>query len=237
MKYCSVVIPVFNEEKNVLPVFNEIVSYFSPENKYEYRLKEMIWVNDGSQDSTLECINKLKRQYEFVKVVSISHLGFGETLAKGLRAARFELIIYMDGDGQFHFDECFPILINKIPQSSYFIISGKRFRRKDPFSRRILSFIGNNLLRLVNLNVTDIDCGFKIYSKTLLDQIEINSKTFFIHTEIYAQTIKKEGLIKEIEIPHYRRREGKSHILSLKIFIQAATECIKFFRNLGFNLV
>src|SRR4030042_6922029 len=138
MKNLSIIIPVFNEAKNVEKVFQEIVDVCEPEG-YEY---EIIFIDDGSTDGTYEILKRLSP----IKII-VMRKNFGQTAAidAGIKQARNEYIITMDGDLQ-NDPKDIPRLIRHLEEHHLDIVSGWRDHRMDTASKRFASR-GANLLR------------------------------------------------------------------------------------------
>ena len=152
----SIVVPVFNEEGNVEGLHSEIVAICNEMN-YEY---EVIFINDGSDDKTVENIKKLSP----VKLIDLRK-NFGQTAAMdaGIKAAQHPLIVTMDGDRQNDPTDI-PKLINHLVENDLDVVSGWRKNRKDSFMKHFVSR-GANQIRGVLLNdgIHDSGCSLKVY--------------------------------------------------------------------------
>jgi len=162
----SVVIPVLNEEGNVAELHSDIVALCAREG-YEF---EVIFVNDGSTDRTVEIIKSLKP----VKLIDLRK-NFGQTAAMdaGIKAAQFPLIVTMDGDRQNDPNDI-PVLLNHLHENDLDVVSGWRKNRKDSFMKHFVSR-GANQIRGVLLNdgIHDSGCSLKVYKKECFDGISL----------------------------------------------------------------
>ena len=154
----SIFFPFWNEEKNIEKVIKKAIPIAQKlSNKWE-----IIMVDDGSSDKTLDIAKKLEKENSNLVVVSHKkNRGYGAALKSGFEKAKYKYIIFNDGDGQFDFSESMR-LIDKIGGAD--IVIGFRKKRLDNPFRHILM----NLLKIWDLlffgfNFKDIDCGFKLF--------------------------------------------------------------------------
>ena len=211
-KDISVVFPAFNEAENIEACI--IVAYAIL--KELIRDFEIIIVNDGSTDGTEEICDELAKRLDKVRVISkSSNEGYGVALRDGFKTARFDLVFFSDADRQFDIINLRDLL-KHIGQ--YDIVIGFRRNRQDAFKRKFLSWGYNILVGLLfNLNVTDIDCAFKLFKKKIFDRITIESERFFVNTEILAKAKAEKCSMKEVGVSHFPRYEGESKVGFLDI--------------------
>ena len=200
MKTLSIVIPVFNEAKNVEKVHQEIVDVCETEG-YDY---EIIFIDDGSTDATIDILKRLSP----VKVI-VMRKNFGQTAAMdaGIKHAQYEYIITMDGDLQ-NDPKDIPRLIRHLEENHLDIVSGWRDQRKDKISKRFASR-GANLLRTLLLKdeIHDSGCSLKIYKKKCFDHISLYGE---MHRFIPAILKIKGFKIGEIIVNHRPRIAGET---------------------------
>lgn len=218
----SLFFPAFNEAGNIkrtieraLPVLKEIAKEF-----------EIIVVDDGSVDGTETVVKELMKKEQRIKLVRHQkNLGYGAALISGFKNAKYELIAYNDGDGQFDFSEIKKFL-EKIKSCD--LIIGFRKKRADPPLRLILQFFLKIwALGFFGLKFKDIDCGFKLIKKEALEKIwPLKSQGAMISTEILYKA-KKVGLkVGEVPVSHYPRKVGKQTGGNLRIILKAVKETI-----------
>ncbi len=197
--FISVVIPVYNEQESVLPLFLEIKKALTDIDKGF----EIIFVNDGSTDNTVEELKKLKP----VKIISFRK-NFGQTAAldAGIKSARGEIIVTMDGDGQNDPADIFA-LIQEL-EKGYDVVSGWRWNRKDPFNKRVMSRVANFLRSFfIKDNIQDSGCSLKAYRKECFENLDLYGE---IHRFIPA-ILRWQGFkIGEIKVNHRPRKKGKT---------------------------
>jgi len=211
-KDISVVFPAFNEEQNLeicviiaRAILKELVRDF-----------EIIIVNDGSTDETSAVCRSLENKFTEVRIISkAQNEGYGFALRDGFALARYDLVFFSDADRQFDISNIRDLL-RFIDE--YDIVIGFRKNRKDPLKRRVLSWGYNVVMRMFfKLNTRDIDCAFKLFKKSVFKKIKIESRRFFVNTEILAKAGKSGFKIKEIGVTHFPRFEGESKIGFLDI--------------------
>lgn len=195
----SVIVPVYNEAENISPIFKGIKEILSPIGGF----LEIIFVNDGSTDNTLEELKKLKP----VKIINFRK-NFGQTAAldAGIKAAEGEIIITMDGDGQNDPSDI-PLLLEKMNEG-YDVVCGWRWQRKDKFMKRFLSRSANLLRKiLINDNIKDSGCTLRAYHRYCFNDIDLYGE---IHRFIPAILHWKGFTISEIKVNHRPRLSGKT---------------------------
>jgi glycosyltransferase involved in cell wall biosynthesis len=200
----SIVIPVFNEEENISPLCDRLL----PVLKRTGRSYEVIFVDDGSTDGTLEALIDVTKGHPGVKAISLSR-NFGQTsaLSAGIDLSKGEIIIPMDGDLQNDPEDIIPLL-EKIGEG-YDVVSGWRKDRKDPFlKRRLPSVIANRMISAIGgVPLHDYGCMLKAYRRDILKNIRLYGEMHrFI--PIYAQWIGAR--VCEIPVNHFPRRHGAS---------------------------
>ncbi len=205
----SIILPALNEEGNIEAAIQDIQSYFnSREEKYE-----IIVINDGSTDSTGEIAEGLAKENGSIRVVHHpTNKGYGSALKKGFEISKYKYVFFTDSDRQFDI-KGLDILLPLIKTDAVEIIIGYRLKRKDPFTRRFLSWGYNSLVGfLFDLNVKDIDCAFKIFRKDIFSKIKIESRNFFVNTEILAKAKFYGFNVLEVGVPHFPRTAGKTTV-------------------------
>jgi glycosyltransferase involved in cell wall biosynthesis len=198
MKNISIVVPIYNEEGNAAELHKEI-NDVCVKNNYNY---EIIFIDDGSSDRTEEIIRSLSPVH-YIKL----RKNFGQTAAMdaGIKAAKYDYIITMDGDRQ-NDPEDIPNLIAYLEENDLDIVSGWRKKRKDPFLKKFTSR-GAHLLRsiLINDGIHDSGCSLKIYKKECFDQISLYGE---MHRFIPAMLSIKGFKVGEVVVNHRARTAG-----------------------------
>src|SRR4030066_1257240 len=200
----SVLIPVYNEEGNLSLLYGKLESAL----KKTKKAYEIIFVDDGSSDGTMEILLDLREKNPNIKVISFSR-NFGQTsaLSAGVDSWKGDIIIPMDGDLQ-NDPENILLLLQKI-EEGYDVVSGWRKDRKDPFlTRRLPSIIANKIISLIGgVHLHDYGCTLKAYRKDILKNIRLYGEMHrFI--PIYAKWVGAR--VAEIPVHHLARQSGYS---------------------------
>jgi len=208
----SVLIPIYNEEGNLSLLYDKLEAALQ---KTE-RAYEIIFVDDGSSDESLEILLDLREKNPNVKIVSFAR-NFGQTaaLSAGIDCSKGDIIIPMDGDLQTDPGDILPLL-QKI-EEGYDVVSGWRKDRKDPFlTRRFPSMVANKIISWIGgVHLHDYGCTLKAYRRDILKNIKLYGEMHrFI--PIYAQWIGAR--VSEIPVRHFPRGSGKSKYGMNRIF-------------------
>lgn len=202
--YVSIVVPVFNEEGNIEPLYEAIVSSMA-EYDQEY---EIILVDDGSSDDTFRRARELARQDSGLKLVRFRK-NFGQTpaMAAGIDHARGTVIVTMDGDLQ-NDPQDIVTLVNRIESGSDLAV-GWRHKRKDKLiSRKIPSRIANWLIgKVTGVPIKDNGCSLKAYRAELIQRVPLYSE---MHRFIPAMSTLAGARIAEVKVRHHARQYGTS---------------------------
>lgn len=167
----TVVIPLYNEEES-LPELTQWIERVMAENSFDY---EIIFVNDGSTDSSQQVIRELASLNERIHAISFSrNYGKSPALNVGFRKAQGDVVITMDADLQDSPDEI-PELYRMITAEGYDLVSGWKRKRYDPLSKTIPTKLFNATARRVSgiNNLHDFNCGLKAYRKDVVKHIEV----------------------------------------------------------------
>src|SRR4030043_380205 len=208
----SVLIPIYNEEGNLSLLYDRLESAL----KKIGRAYEIIFVDDGSSDGSLEILLDLREKSPNVKIISFSR-NFGQTaaLSAGIDSSKGDIIIPMDGDLQNDPEDILPLL-QKIEEGND-VVSGWRKGRKDPFlTRRLPSIIANRIISWIGgVYLHDYGCTLKAYRRDILKNVKLYGEMHrFI--PIYAQWIGAR--VSEIPVRHFPRGSGASKYGISRVF-------------------
>lgn len=236
----SIVIPLLNEEEN-LPILYDELKQCLEGLKVTY---ELVFVDDGSTDSSLPILQKLQQDDSCVCAVSLRK-NFGQTAAMsaGFDMAKGDVIIAMDADLQ-NDPADIPILLREIENGSD-VVTGWRYDRKDPFfSRKLPSKIANKIISFATgVHINDYGCTLKAFKSDVIKNIKLYGEMHrFIPAIASAMGIK----ISEVKVNHRSRRFGSSKygisrtlrvildLITVKFLLSYATRPIHVFGTIGF---
>ncbi len=198
--YLSVIVPVYNEQAAVSKLHQEIVAVCQ---KMEQPF-EIIFINDGSTDRTLEVMKTLS----LIKIISLRR-NFGQTAAMdaGIKASQGKYLATLDGDGQNNPADI-PKLIAKLESDDLDVVSGWRKNRQDTFSKRWSSLAAAFVRKfLINDGIHDSGCSLKIYKKECFERVHLYGE---MHRFIPAILKIKGFKIGEEVVNHRSRTTGKT---------------------------
>ncbi len=227
----SVVIPVYNEAgviEEVVRDFNEKVIKKIPDTRF-------IIAEDGSTDGTKEILSRLNKEILFKLVSGKERKGYAKAFKDALSAVETEFIFFSDSDGQHDPQDIFK-LIEEIGDND--IVGGYKSPRRDPILRIIISKAYNSLVYLLfGLKLRDIDSGFKLIRKNVVDNIleDITSMQYCVMSEFILKAYLCGYKIKEIPVTHYSRKSGKTGIFSLTALPRIITKVIRSLFKIKFS--
>lgn len=204
----SIIIPFHNEAENI-PILLKEIKEVMEKNTIPY---EVVLVDDGSTQ-TFESDMHVSASTAYIR--HHKRLGKGEALKTGLKHAKGELIIFMDGDLQDDPNDI-PALLKKL-KDGYDLVNGIRTKRKDAGIIKLYSAFANKVLRSVFKSpFTDINCGFKIFRREVLDEMPLYGNNFrFLPLSAYYRGYK----VSEVSVHNRKRIHGVSKFGATKLFV------------------
>ncbi|MCP4035934.1 MAG: glycosyltransferase family 2 protein [bacterium] len=201
----SLVIPIFNEERNLLPLCEEITDVLLGIRQPF----EIIFVDDGSTDESWPILVELAQKETAIRAIRLRR-NFGQTAAMmaGIDAAEGSIIVPMDGDRQ-NDPADIPRLLDKLADG-YDVVSGWRRDRKDKrFSRVFVSHIANRIISFTSgVPLRDYGCSLKAYRAEVLERVRLYGE---MHRFIPIYAARQGARVTEIPVGHRERTEGRSH--------------------------
>jgi glycosyltransferase involved in cell wall biosynthesis len=238
IKY-SIVVPFFNEQENVPPLYMKITEVMDAIGE-PY---ELIFVDDGSRDNTFKVLSDIYEHDHRVNLVRLRR-NFGQTAAlkAGFDFARGAVIISMDGDLQ-HDPEEIPRFLEKI-EEGYDLVSGWRYARHDHWlMRQIPSRVANWMMaKLSGIDLHDFGTTFKAYRHEIIQEIQLYGE---LHRFIPALASSTGARITEVPISNLERKSGSSNygigrtlrvffdLIIVKFLLDYSTRPLQFFGLLG----
>ena len=202
----SLVLPCFNEEQNIERTIRDAVSWFRKEGIDG----EIVAVNDGSADETGAIIDRLAKEFSFVRPLHHKRNGGdGAALRSGCNAGTKKYIGFMDSDGQFRAGQ-FTELLLRLPE--YRIVAGVRMERADPWNRKLNAWLYGCLVRLVlGVKKRDINCALVVFEKLLWPSICPRFATGALFCGEMYYRLKKTGTpLCQVGVQHFPRTAGRS---------------------------
>ena len=199
----SVVISLFNESMSIRPLYRQIKEVLSKIGK-SY---EIIFVDDGSRDNSFEILKSIHNKDRKVKVIQFRrNFGKSAALSAGFKITQGNTVITMDADLQDNPGEI-PRFLSKIDEG-YDLVSGWKFPRQDPLTRRMASKVFNRVTSFfTQVKIHDFNCGFKAYRKEVTQDIRIYGE-LYRYIPVFAHW--KGYRVGEIKVKHHRRKYGRS---------------------------
>lgn len=218
----SLVLPAHNEEPNIRTVVEEAAQVL-PIAFTDY---EIVVVNDGSKDRTLEIVQELERENPHVRLVNHPvNRGYGAAVTSGFNAATGDFIMFMDSDRQFDIND---IHLLTPHTKDYDIVAGYRIKRNDPAFRLLNARIFGTAVKLLfDIQVRDIDCAFKIMRAEVLKGINLESPGALINTEMLAKAKVQGCNLTQVGVNHYPRVAGEQSGASVKVVLRAFREMLR----------
>ncbi len=202
----SVVVPVKDEADNVAPLVHEIVAAIAGAGP-----SEIVFVDDGSTDTTVAALKDMKRTLPQLRVVQHGrNMGQSRAVRTGVRAARGDIVVVLDGDGQ-NDPADIPRLVAPLREAdaaTIGLVQGQRARRQDSLQKKVASRLANAIRRrLLHDNATDVGCGLKAFRREAFLALP-----YFDHMHRYMVALMlREGFeVRFVEVNHRPRVHGRS---------------------------
>lgn len=227
--FISFLIPIYNEASNIRGVFRDLYAVLNRHPEWNW---EVIVIEDGSRDRTRQVILELAQQYPTTQIIFHDrNQGYVRSMKDGMAKARGRYLMYIGADEEFDCSEV-PSFVEPLMQKGEGhadLVLGVRWQRNAyKLHRFFLSVIYIFFLNsLFKLRVNDYNWS-QVWSRGLLDQIEIKSRSLFMLPEIIIKAHDLGCKIKEVPSNHRGRRTGRSS-LNMKIMGHALWEALVFF--------
>jgi glycosyltransferase involved in cell wall biosynthesis len=222
----SIIIPCYNEKKYLLEVIAKI-------EKTEIQQKEIILVDDGSNDGTTELI-KAELESKVDKVIyHKKNMGKGAAIQSALKNVTGEMVIIQDADLEYDPNE-YPKLIMPIFEGKADVVYGSRFMGEGPHRVHLFwHYMGNKFLTLLsnmftNLNLTDMETCYKLFRTEIIKKIDLKEKGFGIEPEITAKIAKTGCRVYEVGISYFGRTYDEGKKINWKDGVKALIKIVKY---------
>jgi glycosyltransferase involved in cell wall biosynthesis len=214
--------PAHNEAENIEPLVDEALAVL-PSLAKEF---EIIAVDDGSRDATPQIADRLASAHGEVRVVHHEvNRGYGAALRSGFRASRYDLVAFLDGDRQFQVADLGRLLDRLADADAPDVVVGYRLRRADPFVRLAYARAYRLALRLFfGQRVRDPDCACKLFRRSALAGLRLESGGAFMSAELLIKLGQNERTVAETGVPHYPRTAGSASGANPRVVLRAVRD-------------
>ena len=216
----SVVFPVYNEEENVPILLDEIAKALDGKGS----TYEIIAVDDGSSDRSLEVLRGLKSKYPTLRIITFEkNSGQTAALDAGWRAARGKFVVSLDADLQ-NDPADIPKMMQDIDRANADMVIGVRVNRKDTWSRRMQSKIGNGVRNWITRDhITDTGCSLKLAKREAIEPVRL-----FTGMHRFLPTLVRYAGFKVVEMPvnHRPRKFGVSKYGAMNRAFKGLADCL-----------
>ena len=204
--WISVVIPMKDEQENIMPLFHQLLEFFISREETQSSPFEIVFVDDGSTDASGTIFQELVQANPEIRVISLDR-NHGQTAAfdAGFRHAKGALIVTLDGDLQYD-----PNDIGKLLPlaSQYDVVCGRRERRNDNLIRRFSSRLANGVRNaVIHDGIQDTGCSLKVFKRSVLERIPLFKgmhRFFPALAQMYGFSVT------EVPVQHFPRIHGLS---------------------------
>ncbi|MGJ8638924.1 MAG: glycosyltransferase family 2 protein [Opitutaceae bacterium] len=223
----SIVIPIFNEKDTLEEIVARVLKVDSMD------VHEIILVDDCSTDGTVELLKSLFKEPIFTKLFHQTNRGKGAALRTGFVHATGDIVAIQDADLEYDPEEL-PGLIRPIANDQADVVFGSRFIGGG--AHRVVFFwhmIGNKFLTLLsnmmtNLNLTDMECCYKVFRREVLEKVTIEENRFGVEPELTAKVSKLGVRIYEVGISYYGRTYDEGKKIGWKDGVRAIYAILKY---------
>lgn len=224
METLTISIPAYNEGNSIKTLIDECINIG---NKLKLNYQILI-INDGSTNETAKYIDELIQKHQQTDIKLHTHQtnkGFGTTIREVFQIPNSEWIFFISGDNQFPASNLETMIQHA---QDYDFILGYRTTRNDSIYRKLNSKIYNLLISAIGgIKIQDVN-SIALVKSSVIKNIDIQSKSAFIHTEIFLKALKKNAKIIEVPIKHNERTYGEASGGKLKTIFFAIFEMIKY---------
>lgn len=216
----SIFFPAYNEEGNIATTIMDAREAA----RNLAKTYEIIVVDDGSTDRTVDVVKELSRHDTNIRLVRhVRNRGYGAAVKTGLKACKNDWIFFTDSDGQFHYDELEKFVSSRGKAD---LVIGYRLKRMDPFHR---VFVAQVLLKIWNfflfrLSVRDVDCAYKLFKREVRDAINLETESAITVTEFIVKAKALGFKIIQMPVHHYARKFGHQTGGNWRVIMRAARE-------------
>ena len=211
----SVIIPCYNEQRTLRTIIKKVLNFRDLE-------KEIIIIDDCSTDNSKLIIKELEDLHPEIRGIFLEqNLGKGSALKKGFEEAKGDIILIQDADLEYD-PKDYSALIKPFKNTDADIVYGSRFMGGEYVRLHFFwHFVANKLLTFVtnivtNLNMSDMETGYKLFKKSVIESIQLKEKSFGIEPEITVKLARKRFIFYEVPISYQGRSYDEGKKITLK---------------------
>jgi glycosyltransferase involved in cell wall biosynthesis len=220
----SVVIPVYNEAENIGEILKRVQSTKLAD--------EIVIVDDGSKDGTRATLQNLDGKDNVRVILHERNRGKGAAVMTGLRAARGDVLLIQDADLEYD-PRDYPVLLQPIEEGKADVVYGSRFLGAPHRVTMFWHLIANRLLTLMtnilyNTILTDMETGYKVFRREVIEQMKIRAKRFDFEPEFTAKVLKRKYRIFEVPISFNPRDYSQGKKIKFRDAFEAVWTLLKY---------
>lgn len=235
----SIIIPVYNEEKTLIKILRKVESVKLPSVGCSEIKKEIILVDDCSNDKSREILKKLEKKGKYKILYHKANGGKGRALRTGFRHATGDIILIQDADLEYDPND-YPKLLKPILSGKTKVVYGSRFKsskgklKEKQHLTYLLHSLGNwGLTQITNLlfwtRLTDMETCYKVFTRNVLKKIgKLRAQRFDFEPELTAKILKRGFKIKEVPIRYYSRDFDEGKKITWKDGVKAFWYLLKY---------
>ena len=220
----SVVIPVYNEEHNIREILRRVQA--------TKLAKEIVVVDDGSQDGTREILKKMDGKGKVRVILHERNKGKGAAVVTGLNAAKGDVLLIQDADLEYD-PRDYPALLQPIHEGVADVVYGSRFLGSPHRVTMFWHLVANKLLTLMtnilyNTILTDMETGYKVFRRKVIEDMNLRAKRFDFEPEFTAKALKRNYRIFEVPISFSPRDYSQGKKIKLRDAFEAVWTLLKY---------
>jgi len=219
----SVVMPVYNEVHTIRAIVDRVLAVDLD--------KELVIVDDGSTDGTREALGALSDPRVKIHLMP-SNQGKGAALRAGFRMTSGDVIVIQDADLEYNPEE-YPVLLRPIADGHADVVFGSRFLAGPHRVHLFWHYVGNRFLTLLsnmlsNLNLTDMETGYKVFRRRVLDGLPLRSDRFGFEPEFTMKVARRGWRIYEVPISYHGRDYAQGKKIGWRDGVAAIWSIVKY---------
>lgn len=221
----SIIIPAYNEEETIEELLRKVFNV-----QIEGYEKEVIVVDDKSEDRTIEILKNLENEFDFILLKHFQNKGKGGCIKTALKKVTGDFVIIQDADLEYEPND-YPLLLNSIDKSHQIVYGSRNLGRAERgyflffLAGRMLTFLSN---LLYGAKITDINTCYKLFRTDIIKNIALKGNGFEFCEEVTVKALRRGYKIKEVPIHYYPRSFSKGKKIRFKDGLIAIRTILKY---------